>query len=82
MVLYSEATATIIDPMQKTTRTSDLISLQMNPIDQMLSSRFENPLTLGQSLLVVFPHATALVAITLICFAVSFLVFMTQEIRT
>jgi ABC-2 type transport system permease protein len=82
MVLYSEATATIIDPMQKTTRTSDLINVQMKPMEKLLSSRFENPLTLGQSLLVVFPHTTALIAITLICFAISYAVFMKQEIRT
>ena len=82
MILYSEATDTIIDPMRKTTRTSDLINLRMNPMDEMLSSRFENPLSLGQSLLVVFPHTTALIAITLICFAISYLVFMIQEIRS
>ena len=82
MVLYSEATATIIDPTQKTTRTSDLINLQLNPMENMLSSRFQNPLTLGQSLLVVLPHTTALIAITLICFAISYTAFMIQEIRT
>lgn len=78
MTLYSEATSTIIDPMRKTTRSIIL----MNPMEKLLSSRFQNPLSLNQSMIVVFPHMTALVAITLICFAISYLVFMLQEIRT
>jgi ABC-2 type transport system permease protein len=78
MVLYSEATAIIIDPMRKTTRSIVL----MGPIEELLASRFQNPLPLGQSLIVIFPHITALIAITLVCFAISYLVFMVQEIRT
>ena len=76
MVLYTEATATIIDPMRKTTR-----SVLLNPMEELLASRFQNPLRLGQSILIVFPHVTTLIAITLICFAISYLVFMLQEIR-
>lgn len=78
MVLYSEATQTIIDPMRKTTRSVVL----MEPMEELLSSRFQNPLPLGQSILVIFPHMTALVALTLICFAISYVIFMLQEIRT
>ncbi len=78
MVLYSEATQTIIDPMRKTTRSVVL----MGPMEELLSSRFQNPLPLGQSILVIFPHMTALVALTLICFAISYVIFMVQEIRT
>lgn len=78
MVLYSEATQTIIDPMKKTTRSVVL----MGPMEELLSSRFKNPLPLGQSILVIFPHLTALVALTLICFAISYAIFMVQEIRT
>jgi ABC-2 type transport system permease protein len=78
MVLYTEATATIVDPMRKTTRSVVLL----NPMEELLASRFQNPLTLGQSVLIVFPHVTTLIAITLICFAISYMVFMLQEIRT
>jgi ABC-2 type transport system permease protein len=78
MVLYSSATATIIDPMRKTTRSIIL----MGPMEELLSARFQNPLSLGQSLLIVFPHCVALIAITLICFAISYTVFMLQEVRT
>ncbi len=77
MVLYSQATQTIIDPMKKTTRSAVL----MGPMEELLSSRFQNPLPLGQSILVIFPHLTALVAITLICFAISYVIFMVQEVR-
>ena len=78
MILYSDSTATIIDPMRNTTRSIVL----MGPMEELLSSRFQNPLSLGQSILVVFPHMIALMAITLICFAISYLVFMLQEVRT
>ena len=78
MVLYSSATSTIVNPMQKT--TSSLIL--MGPMERISASRFQNPLSLGQSVVVVYPHVVALVAITLICFAISYLIFMVQEIRT
>jgi len=78
MVLYSDASATIVDPMRKTTKSMILIG----PMEQLSASRFQNPLPLSQSLLVVYPHVVALIAITMICFAISYLVFMMQEIRT
>jgi len=78
MVLYSNASATIVDPMRKTTKSMILIG----PMEELSASRFQNPLPLGQSILVVYPYVVALVAITLICFAISYLVFMMQEIRT
>ena len=40
-----------------------------------------NPLYLGQSLLLVWPHLTGLLGLTVICFAVSYVVFMRQEVR-
>jgi ABC-2 type transport system permease protein len=39
------------------------------------------PLSLGQSLLMVWPHLVVLVSLTAVCFAVSYVVFMRQEIR-
>jgi ABC-2 type transport system permease protein len=67
-----------VDPMRKTTRSMVL----MGPMEQISSSRFQNPLSLGQSLVVVYPYLVALIAISMICFAVSYLIFMMQEIRT
>ena len=78
MVLYSNASATIIDPTRKTTSALVL----MGPMERLSASRFQNPLSLGQSIIVVYPHLVALIAVTLICFAISYLVFMLQEIRT
>lgn len=77
MVLYSEASGIIINPMQKPTR-----SMLPGPAELILASRFQNPLTLGQSIMVVYPHLVALLAITFISFAISYTIFMVQEIRT
>jgi ABC-2 type transport system permease protein len=46
------------------------------------SSIQPNPLSLGQSMLLVWPHLTLLISITLICFAISYVVFMRREIRS
>ncbi|MBW1998460.1 MAG: ABC transporter permease, partial [Deltaproteobacteria bacterium] len=78
MVLYSDASKTIIDPTRKTTSSIIL----MGPMEQLSASRFQNPLSLGQSIYVIYPHLLALIAITLICFVISYSVFMLQEIRT
>lgn len=78
MVLYSNAAGIIVDPMRKTARALVL----MGPMEQISASRFQNPLPLVQSVFVVYPHLVALLAITLICFAISYLVFMLQEVRT
>jgi ABC-2 type transport system permease protein len=77
MVLYMNSTATIVDPSLNTTKSFVL----RGPWEQILSARFQNPLSLGQSLLVVLPYVIALVAISLIFFAISYTVFMVQEIR-
>lgn len=77
MVLYTNATSTIVDPKVNTTKTL----IMQGPWEQILSARFQNPLSLGQSIVVVLPYLVSLVAITLICFAISYTVFMVQEIR-
>ncbi|MEJ2066892.1 MAG: ABC transporter permease subunit [Deltaproteobacteria bacterium] len=78
MQLYTEGTATIIDPLKKTTRSIVLVG----PMERLSLSRFSGPLPLGQSIIVVFPYLIFLVAITAICFAVSYTVFMRQEVRS
>ena len=77
MGLYSDATATVIDPMRKTTK-----SVLMGRVERLLSERFKNPLPLSQSILVVWPYIVSLIAITLICFGCCYAVFMRQEIRS
>jgi len=78
MELYTDATATIIDPMRKSTRS--LVSV--GPMENFSMSRFSGPLPLSQSILIVIPYIISLIAITVICFAVSYTVFMRQEIRS
>jgi len=78
MTLYSEATTTILDPMRKTTRTLVL----MGPLERFSMSRFQSPLPLLESIFIVIPHLISIVAITLLCFGICYLVFMRQEIRT
>jgi ABC-2 type transport system permease protein len=78
MTLYSDATSTVLDPMRKTTRGL----LLMGPLERLSLTRFQNPLTLLQSLYIVLPLLVSLVAITFLCFGICYLVFMRQEIRT
>jgi ABC-2 type transport system permease protein len=78
MVLYSDATATVIDPTKKTTKSIVLVG----PMERISQERFSGPLPLSQSILVVLPYIISLIAITAICFAVSYSVFMRQEIRS
>lgn len=78
MKLYSDATATIIDPRRKSTRSI----IAVGPLEQISMSRFSGPLPLIQSILVVAPYLISLVALTVVCFAFSYAVFMKQEIRS
>ena len=78
MELYTDATATVIDPLRKTTRSIVL----MGPLEQLSQARFSGPLSLSQSILVVLPYIISLVAITALCFAISYMIFMRQEIRS
>ena len=78
MVLYTDATATIIDPTRKSTRST----MTMGPMENLSMQRFFGPLPLSQSILIVLPYIISLIAITIICFAVSYTVFMRQEIRS
>jgi len=76
--LYGDATSTILDPMRKTTRSVVLVG----PLERISQERFQNPLPLGESLSIVAPYVISLIALTLLCFGICYLVFMRQEIRT
>jgi len=78
MQLYNDSTAIIIDPTRKTTR----LFVLMGPLERLSSERFRRPLALSQSIYVVIPHIISLIAITFICFGISYTVFMKQEIRS
>ncbi len=78
MALYNDATLTIVDPMRKTTKSF----VQMGMMEQLSMSRFSGPLPLSQSILVVLPYIICLVAVTVVCFGISYTIFMRQEIRS
>ncbi len=76
--LYGDATSTILDPLRKTPRSFVL----MGPMERISLSRFQNPLPLLQSVVIVAPFLISLVAITFVCFGICYAVFMRQEIRS
>jgi ABC-2 type transport system permease protein len=78
MTLYGDATSTVLDPLRKTPRSFVL----MGPLERLSLSRFQNPLPLMQSVVIVAPFLISLVAITFVCFGICYAVFMRQEIRS
>jgi ABC-2 type transport system permease protein len=71
--LFSEATTTLLVPSVR--------SLGPLTIEQVQGT-IPGPLPLGQSLLLVWPQLTGLIAITILCFLISYLLFMRREIRS
>ena len=78
VVLYSQATSTILDPYRRS--RSNMVLLE--PLERLSLERFQNPLPLDQSILVVGPYLALLAGLTLVCFALSYLIFLRQEIRS
>jgi ABC-2 type transport system permease protein len=71
--LFTEATTTILMPAVR--------SLGPLSMEQVYGT-LPGPLPLGQSLLMVWPQVTGLIAATVICFALSYVSFMRREIRS
>lgn len=71
--LFNEATTTLLMPSVRS-----LGPLTMEQVQGAIPS----PLPLGQSLMVVWPQLTGLIAATLICFALSYFSFMRREVRS
>jgi ABC-2 type transport system permease protein len=51
-------------------------------LESDVASMIANPLSLGQSLIQVWPQLVVIIALAIICFALSYVVFMRQEIRS
>jgi len=51
-------------------------------LESDLASMIASPLSLGQSLIQVWPQLIAIIALAIICFALSYIAFMRQEIRS
>lgn len=71
--LFHEATTTLLVP---SVRTIGLVT------QEQLRLALDAPLPIGQSLLLVWPHLTFLVAGSAVLFGISYRLFMRQEIRS
>jgi ABC-2 type transport system permease protein len=71
--LFSEATTTLLMPSVR--------SLGPLTMEQVYGT-IPGPLPLGQSLLLVWPQVTGLIAATILCFVISYVSFMRREIRS
>jgi ABC-2 type transport system permease protein len=71
--LFSESTMTLLTPSVRT----------LGPITtEQKVGAIASPLPLDQSLILIWPQLTGLIAATMICFALSYVFFMRQEIRS
>jgi ABC-2 type transport system permease protein len=77
--LYNEASAVILNP-EITQRAIPGTLATLGQYDQA-SQQISTLLSLDQSLLLIWPHVVALVAITVICFALAYVRFMSEEVR-
>lgn len=71
-VLYGEVTQVLLIPSHP---TMFMISMYYTGLEP-------NPLPLSQSLLIAWPQLTSLIALTALCFAISYIKFMREEIRS
>lgn len=71
-ILYEEATIALLNPE---VRTIGFL------LPQQVDRAVPGTLTLDQSLLLAWPQTVGLVALTVLCFAGGYILFMRQEIR-
>ena len=72
--LYSDATTTLLVPTVR--------SLSPLTPEKIYGAIPNASLPLGQSILIVWPQITGLIAATIICFVISYVTFMKREIRS
>lgn len=71
--LFSDATTTLLMPSIRS----------LGPLTmEQVAGAIPNPLPLGESVLIVWPQLTGLIAATILCFALSYFSFMRKEIRS
>jgi ABC-2 type transport system permease protein len=73
VALFEEATSAVLIPSYRGLGIATLLTRQDIPT---------NPLPLGQSLLIVWPQLVGLIALTSLCFGISYVLFMRREIRS
>jgi len=76
LTLYQEGSSVILNPAQTAVSMPTTIG-QLAQYQQQIPTMF----SLDQSLLLVWPHVVALVALSAVCFALAFVGFMRQEVR-
>ena len=77
LTIYNEASSVLLNPTTTTVSTPATVG-QLQQYNQQLQGQF---LSFDQSLLLVWPHVVALVALTAVCFAAAYIWFMRQEVR-
>jgi ABC-2 type transport system permease protein len=75
--LFSESVLMLLSPLAGNLQLN-VVSLATTDVSSMLIS----PLSLSQSLIQVWPQLVVIVALAIICFAASYIIFMRQEIRS
>ena len=74
--LYGEAVGALLTPELGSLNMAMLI------ISTYVSGRMLTPLPFGQSLLLVWPQLVGIIALAAICFAISYIRFIKEEIRS
>lgn len=77
LTLYQEASAVLLNPSVTTVSTPTTVG-QWQQWQQQAQGQL---LSFDQSALLVWPHLVSLVALTAICFAAAYIMFMRQEVR-
>jgi ABC-2 type transport system permease protein len=70
--LYGEAVQILLLPFLTTANIATMLSSNIGTV---------TPLSLGRSLLIVWPQLVTMLALTALCFAISYIKFMREEIR-
>lgn len=71
--LFNEATTTLLMPSIRS----------LGPLTmEQLQGTIPSPLPLGESIMIVWSQLTGLIAATVVCFAISYIVFMRREVRS
>ena len=77
LTLYQEASAVLLNPTVTTVSTPTTVG-QWQQWQQQAQGQL---LSFDQSALLVWPHLVSLVALTALCFAAAYIMFMRQEVR-
>ena len=77
IMLFNESMMVLLVPGART--MGQILQIQASGAS---ASMIPNPLSLGQSLLTVWPHLVTLIALTVVCFGISYIKFMREEIRS